>query len=64
MTLAPAWLQTVSDVNPLKHVVEGAREFFLGGYGTAVAWWGAGLTVALVVFGWAFGVRRFRRESS
>ena len=64
MTLAPAWLQTVSDVNPLKHVVEGAREFFLGGYDTSVAWWGAGLTVLLVVFGWAFGVRRFRRESS
>jgi hypothetical protein len=24
MTLAPGWLQAVSDVNPLKHVVEGA----------------------------------------
>jgi ABC-2 type transport system permease protein len=34
MTLAPGWLQTVSDVNPLKHVVEGTREFFLGGYET------------------------------
>jgi ABC-2 type transport system permease protein len=64
MTLAPAWLQTVSDVNPLKHVVEGAREFFLGDYGTATAWLGAGLTLALAVLGWAFGVRRFRRESS
>jgi ABC-2 type transport system permease protein len=64
MTLAPAWLQTVSDVNPLKHVVDGAREFFLGGYDTSVAWWGLGLTLLLVVFGWAFGVRRFRRESS
>jgi ABC-2 type transport system permease protein len=51
-------------VNPLKHVVEGAREFFVGGYGTSVAWWGAGLTVLLAVLGWAFGVRRFRRESS
>jgi hypothetical protein len=47
MTLAPGWLQTVSDVNPLKHVVEGTREFFLGGYETAVAWWGAALTVSL-----------------
>ena len=64
MTLAPAWLQTVSDVNPLKHVVEGAREFFLGDYGTATAWLGAGLTLALAVLGWGFGVRRFRRESS
>ncbi|HEV7213073.1 MAG TPA: ABC transporter permease [Blastococcus sp.] len=64
MSLAPSWLRTVSDVNPLKHVVEGARAFFVGGYDTSTAWWGAGLTVALVVLGWAFGVRRFRRESS
>ena len=64
MTLAPGWLQTISDVNPLKHVVEGTREFFVGGYGTPVAWWGAALTVGLAVLGWMFGVRRFRRESS
>jgi len=64
MTLAPGWLQTISDVNPLKHVVEGTRAFFVGGYGTSTAWWGAVLTVVLVVLGWAFGVRRFRRESS
>jgi ABC-2 type transport system permease protein len=64
MTLAPGWLQTISDVNPIKHVVDGAREFFLGGYGTSTAWWGLALTVALAVLGWVFGVRRFRRESS
>jgi ABC-2 type transport system permease protein len=64
MTLAPAWLQTISDVNPLKHVVEGAREFFVGGYGTSTAWWGVALTALLAVLGWVFGVRRFRRESS
>lgn len=28
MTLAPGWLQAVSDVNPLEHVVEGTRAFF------------------------------------
>jgi ABC-2 type transport system permease protein len=64
MTLAPGWLQTISDINPLKHVVEGTREFFVGGYDTSTAWWGAALTVALAVLGWLFGVRRFRRESS
>ena len=26
MTLAPAWLQTISDINPLKHVVSGKWE--------------------------------------
>jgi ABC-2 type transport system permease protein len=64
MTLAPAWLQTISDVNPLKHVVEGTRAFFVGGYDTSTAWWGAALTALLAVLGWVFGVRRFRRESS
>lgn len=64
MTLAPGWLQTVSDVIPLKHVVEGTRDFFVGSYGTGTAWLGATLTVALAVLGWVFGVRRFRRESS
>jgi ABC-2 type transport system permease protein len=64
MTLAPGWLQAVSDVNPLKHVVSGTRALFAGEYGTATAWWGVGLTVALGVVGWLAGVRRFRRESS
>jgi len=64
MTLAPGWLQAISDVNPLKHVVEGARAFFDGDYGSSTAWWGAGLTVAMGVLGWWFGVRRFRQESS
>ena len=64
MSIAPAWLQTLSDVNPLKHIVEGTRAFFVGGYDTSIAWWGLGLTVVLAVLGWVFGVRRFRRESS
>ncbi|RBY89562.1 ABC transporter permease [Blastococcus sp. TF02A-30] len=64
MSLAPGWLQAVSDVNPLKHVVEGARQFFVGGYGTSTAWWGVAMTLLLAVLGWFFGVRRFRRESS
>jgi ABC-2 type transport system permease protein len=64
MSLAPGWLQGISDVNPFKHIVEGARSFFAGHYGTSTAWWGLGLTAALAVLGWWFGVRRFKRESS
>jgi ABC-2 type transport system permease protein len=64
MSLAPGWLQGISDVNPLKHVVEGARSFFDGDYSSGTAWWGIGLTVVMAVLGWWFGVRRFRRESS
>jgi ABC-2 type transport system permease protein len=64
MSLAPGWLQDISDVNPFKHIVEGTRSFFAGDYGSSTAWWGLALTAALVVLGWWFGVRRFRRESS
>jgi ABC-2 type transport system permease protein len=63
MTLAPGWLRGISNVNPLKHVVSGTRSFFLGDYGSSTAWWGVGLTLAMAVLGWWFGVRRFRRES-
>jgi ABC-2 type transport system permease protein len=64
MRLAPGWLRTLSDLNPLKHVVEGVRSFFIGHYGSTIGWEAAGLTVAMAVLGWWFGVRRFRRESS
>ena len=64
MSLAPGWLQAISDVNPFKHIVEGARSFFAGNYATSTAWWGLGLTLALALLGWWFGVRRFTRESS
>jgi ABC-2 type transport system permease protein len=64
MTLAPGWLRTLSDVNPLKHVVDGVRAFFGGDLGGGTAWWGLGLTAALVVLGFWFGTRTFRRESA
>jgi ABC-2 type transport system permease protein len=64
MSLAPGWLQAISDVNPLKHVVSGTRAFFDGDYGSSTAWWGVGLTLGMGVLGWWFGVRRFRQESS
>jgi ABC-2 type transport system permease protein len=64
MSLAPGWLERVSDVNPLKHVVEGVRACFRGDFSSATAWWGLGLTVALVVVGMWFGTRTFRRESA
>jgi ABC-2 type transport system permease protein len=64
MSLAPGWLQGISDANPFKHIVEGARSFFAGDYGSSTAWWGLALTALLAVLGWWFGVRRFKRESS
>jgi ABC-2 type transport system permease protein len=62
MSLAPAWLNFVSSLNPLRHIVEGMRDAFLGNYATANV--GIGLAVALALAAvslWA-GTRTFRRE--
>jgi ABC-2 type transport system permease protein len=64
MSLAPAWLRTVSDVNPLKHVVDGVRSLFLGHVVTASVAWGLVCTIGLVLAGLAVGTRTFQRESS
>jgi ABC-2 type transport system permease protein len=64
MTIAPKWLQDVSDLNPLKHVVEGVRSLFRGEFAGSTTVWALVLTVALVVLGSWFGTSTFRRESS
>ena len=64
MSLAPRWLQLVSDLNPLKHVVEGARAIFRGDIVTSTSGWGLAWTVALVALGTWVGTRVFRRESA
>ena len=63
MTLAPEWLQKVSDINPVKHIVEGVRVLFTGTTNATVVW-GLVLTVALVALGIWYGTRTFRRESA
>jgi ABC-2 type transport system permease protein len=64
MALAPAWLQTVADFNPLTHVVEGLRAVFRGETGSGDAVLGGVVTIALVLVGLFYGVRVFRRESA
>jgi ABC-2 type transport system permease protein len=64
MTLAPLWLQRLSDANPLKHVIDGVRAMFRSDLGSSEALWGVGLTVALVAVGIAVGTRVFARESA
>jgi ABC-2 type transport system permease protein len=64
MSLAPRWLQLVSDANPLKHVVEGVRDMFTGDLGSPQSLLGLGLTVTLVALGLVVGTRVFRRESA
>src|SRR5919202_1288812 len=62
MSLAPGWLEVISDVNPLKHVVDGVRALFLDG-STSTVIWGIVATLGLVAAGLALGTRTFERES-
>ena len=64
MTLAPNWLQTLADVNPLTHIVDGVRAVFRGEIGSSESLLGAGLTIALLVVGVFYGARVFRKESA
>ncbi len=59
---APTWLNRISDVNPLKHVVEGIRAVFRGELAGTPALWAYVLTGLLVAVGLWFGTRTFRRD--
>jgi ABC-2 type transport system permease protein len=64
MSIAPAWLRTLSDVNPLKHVVDGVRALFHGDIASSSSGWGLLATAGLVIAGLLIGTRTFRRESA
>jgi ABC-2 type transport system permease protein len=62
MSLAPPWLNTLSNFNPLRHIVEGMRDAFLGNYTTANVGIGLAVAVALAALSLALGTRTFRKE--
>jgi ABC-2 type transport system permease protein len=62
MSLAPGWLEAVSDVNPVKHVVDGVRALFLDGATWTVVW-GVVAALGLMAGGLVLGTRTFERES-
>jgi ABC-2 type transport system permease protein len=62
MSLAPGWLEAISDANPVKHVVDGVRALFLHGAASTVIW-GIVATFGLVAAGLALGTRTFEKES-
>jgi ABC-2 type transport system permease protein len=64
MSLAPRWLEVLSDVNPLSHVVDGARALFADPIDGSSAAWGLLTTVGLVAIGLFAGNRVFQRESA
>jgi ABC-2 type transport system permease protein len=57
MTLAPRWLQILSDFNPFKHIVDALRAVFLGNFTAPIVAIGLGLAVVMVVIGAWVGSR-------
>jgi ABC-2 type transport system permease protein len=63
MSLAPQWLQIVSDFNPFKHIVEALRAVFRGDFGEPIVGIGAVLAVILVGLGAWIGERVLRAQT-
>ena len=63
MSLAPGWLQVVSDFNPIKHVVEGLRAVYRGDIFTLETLIGFVIALAFVFLGTWFGTRVFSNQT-
>jgi ABC-2 type transport system permease protein len=64
MSLAPGWLRTASQVNPLTHVVDGTRSLFRGDFGDGDVLLGTGIALALsALLAW-WGAWIFQRQSA
>jgi len=64
MALAPAWLQTLSNLNPLTHAVDAARALFNGVWASSEIALGVGLMGALAVFSVWAASRAFARATA
>ena len=63
MTLAPRWLQILSDFNPFKHIVEALRAVFRSDFGNPIVPIGMALAIILVVIGAWIGTRVLRAQT-
>ena len=64
MTIGPTWLQRVSDIIPVKHIVTAVRGSFAGDILTSSMLWGSLWTVVLFGLAIWWGTRVFRKENS
>jgi ABC-2 type transport system permease protein len=55
-------LNYLSNLNPLRHIVEGMRDAFLGDYATANVGIGLAVALGLAALSLAVGTRTFRKE--
>jgi ABC-2 type transport system permease protein len=60
----PGWMQGLSKVNPLTHVVDAERALFAGELTEASVLYGAVSAVAVLVLGLTVGIRAIRRGSA
>jgi ABC-2 type transport system permease protein len=63
MSMAPKWLQLVSDFNPFKHMVEALRSVFRSDYFTFTVALGFGLAVGLLLLSFWVGTQVFRNQT-
>jgi len=63
MSLAPQWLQIVSDFNPFKHIVEALRAVFRGDFGDPIIAVGGLLAVILALLGAWVGARVLKAQT-
>ncbi|WP_394619055.1 ABC transporter permease [Lentzea sp. JNUCC 0626] len=64
MSLAPPWLDVVSRLTPLRYVVDGIRDAFLGHYATTNVLTGFLVAMGMAGAAIAWGARVFRREAT
>src|SRR4051794_31248851 len=64
MSLAPGWLETLSDINPLTHVVDAGRALFRGDFTDGDVLLGVGLSIGLSALLALWGSRTFARQSA
>lgn len=64
MTIGPDWLQSASDVMPIKHIVDAVRGSFMGDFAADTIFWGAAWTVLLLGLALWWGTRTFRKENA
>lgn len=64
MSFGTTWLERLSDVNPVRHVVDAVRNSFFGVFDDSSTAWGVGLAVVLFVLAMWWGVSTFRKENA
>jgi ABC-2 type transport system permease protein len=63
MTLGKPWLERLSDVMPIKHVVTGVRASFAGDIASSSVFWAAAWSVLLTAIAVWWGTNTFRKEN-